>query len=251
MRYQRDGGIARLTLNRPQLLNAMNYQGTLDLNRVAEAIRDDTDVRVVLIRGAGRAFCTGIDLKQLSVGETPRAYYEQWDRGLRVLEQMDKVVMCAMHGYALGGGLQLALASDIRVATEGCLIGLPAIREGLVPGLATFRLPRYVGLGRAKWMAISGENIDGRRAHDIGLVDHLVNDETFDDEVEALAQSYLRICSEGARQTKVLLGLHADMPHGQFFEEYLSRQATALRSPDHQEAMAAYREGRDPVFTPP
>ena len=251
MYYQKDGNIARLTLNRPQLLNAMNYQGTLDLNRAAEAIRDDTDVRVVLIRGAGRAFCTGIDLKDLSAGRIPLAYYEQWDRGLRVLEQTKKVVVCAMHGYALGGGLQLALASDIRIATEECLIGLPAIREGLVPGLATFRLPRYIGLGRAKWMAISGENIDGRRAHDIGLVDHLVNAETFSDQVEALVQGYLRICSEGAQQTKVLLGLHADMPHGQFFEEYLRRQAIAVRSPDHQEAMAAYREGRDPVFPPP
>src|SRR5207245_8002344 len=108
-------------------------------------------------------------LKQLTGGETPHAYYEQWDRALRILEQAEKVLICAMHGYALGGGLQLALACDIRIATEDCQIGLPAINEGIVPGLATLRLPRDIGLGRAKWMAVSGEDIDGRGRYGNGL----------------------------------------------------------------------------------
>lgn len=249
MYFEKDGRIGRLTLNRPELLNAMNYQGALDLNRAAELIRDDPDVRVVLIRGSGRAFCTGIDLKQLAAGEMPVEYYELWDRALRILELAEKVLLCAMHGYALGGGLQLALACDIRIATEDCQIGLPAIKEGIVPGLGTFRLPRYIGLGRAKRMVLSGENVDGRRAYEIGLVDHVVKTDTFDEEVSALVEKYLRICSEGTRQSKVLLNMPFDLPHGQFFEEYLRRQRIALASADHQEAMAAYREGRDPVFS--
>ncbi|HEX9204570.1 MAG TPA: enoyl-CoA hydratase/isomerase family protein [Candidatus Deferrimicrobiaceae bacterium] len=248
MTYERDGRVGRLTLSRPRLLNAMNFQGALDLNAAAEAIRDDPDVRLVLIRGAGRAFCTGIDLKQLSGGETPVAYYESWDRALRVLEHAEKVLICAMHGYALGGGLQLALACDIRIATGDCQMGLPAIREGIAPGLGTLRLPRFIGLGRAKRMALSGENVDGRRALEIGMVDHLVNAETFEEEVNGLVGEYLRVCSEGTRQTKMLLNLSFDMPHGQFFEEYLRRQRIALASPDHQEAMEAYREGRPPSF---
>jgi enoyl-CoA hydratase/carnithine racemase len=249
MHFERDGRIGYLTLERPRLLNAMNYQGTLDLNRAAEAIRDDRAIRVVLIRGAGRAFCTGIDLKQLTAGETPAAYYESWDRALRIFEQAEKVLLCAMQGYALGGGLQLALACDIRIATEDCQLGLPAVKEGIVPGLGTFRLPRYIGLGRAKWMCLSGENIDGRRAHEIGLVDHLVSAATFDPEVHALVEKYARVCSEGTRQSKMLLNVCFDMPHGQFFEEYLRRQSIALASPDHQEALAAYREKRSPMFS--
>lgn len=249
MYFEKDGRIGRLTLNRPELLNAMNYQGALDLNRAAELIRDDPDVRVVLIRGSGRAFCTGIDLKQLAAGEMPVEYYELWDRALRILELAEKVLLCAMHGYALGGGLQLALACDIRIATEDCQIGLPAIKEGIIPGLGTFRLPRYIGLGRAKRMVLSGENVDGRRAYEIGLVDHVVQTDTFDEEVSALVEKYSRICSEGTRQSKVLLNMPFDLPHGQFFEEYLRRQRIALASADHQEAMAAYREGRDPVFS--
>ena len=175
MHFTKEGRRGVLTLNRPHLLNAMNYQGALDLNAVAEAIRDDSELRLVVIRGEGRAFCTGIDLKQLVAGETPHAYYEQWDRALRVLEQAEKIIICAMHGYSLGGGFQLALASDIRIATADCKFGLPAIKEGIVPGLGTLRLSRYIGLGRAKWMVLSGDNIDGRRAYELGLVLSLIH----------------------------------------------------------------------------
>jgi len=248
MYFEKEGRVGCLTLNRPQLLNAMNYQGSLDLNRAAEMIRDDADIRLVLIRGSGRAFCTGIDLKQLAAGDTPHQYYENWDRALRVLEQSEKILICAMHGYSLGGGLQLALACDIRIATEECQLGLPAIKEGIVPGLGTWRLSRYIGIGRAKWMAMSGENIDGCRAYQIGLIDHIVKAECFDEEVKALVEKYSRVCSEGTRQSKMLLNMSFDMPHGQFFEEYLRRQQIALKSPDHQEAMAAYLDGREPVF---
>ena len=249
MSFENEGRIGCLTLNRPPLLNAMNYQGSLDLNRAAEMIRDDPDVRLVLIRGAGRAFCTGIDLKQLAAGDTPHQYYENWDRALRILEQSEKILICAMHGYSLGGGLQLALACDIRIATADCQLGLPAIKEGIVPGLGTWRLSRYIGLGRAKWMTLSGENVDGSRAYQIGLVDHLVKTDAFDEEVRALVEKYSRVCSEGTRQSKMLLNMSFDLPHGQFFEEYLRRQRIALKSPDHQEAMAAYRDGREPVFS--
>lgn len=246
MTLERDGKVARLTLDRPDLLNAMNFQATLDLNAAVEAVRDDADARLLVIRGAGRAFCTGIDLKQLSAGGTPQAYFEQWDRALRTIETMERFVLCAMHGYALGGGLQLGLASDIRVATTDCMIGLPAISESIVPGLSTFRLPRYVGWGRAKWFILSGENVDGRTAHGMGLVDYVVEPDALDDEVERLIPRYLATCSEGARQSKVLLALHADLSQPQFFEEYLRRQRICTSSPDHAEARRAYEEGRAP-----
>ena len=248
MYLERDGRIGYLTLNRPNLLNAMNYQGALDMNQAAETIRDDPETRIVVIRGAGRAFCTGIDLKQLQAGGIPQDYFEKWDRALRVLEQSEKILICAMHGYALGGGLQLALACDIRIATEDCQLGLPAIKEGIIPGLGTFRLPRYIGLGRAKWMVLSGKNIDGACGYEFGMVDHLVKPESFDGCIADLVNEYSRVCSQGTLQSKVLMNMTFDVPHGQFFEEYLRRQRIALSSPDHQEAMAAYREGREPAF---
>jgi enoyl-CoA hydratase/carnithine racemase len=98
-------------------------------------------------------------------------------------------------------------------------------------------------------MTLSGENIAGRRAYEIGLIDHVVKSDTFDDEVNVLVEKYSRVCSEGTRQSKMLLNMSFDMPHDQFFDEYLRRQRIALASPDHQEAMAAYREKRDPFFS--
>ena len=249
MIFEKHDRIGYLTLNRPHLLNAMDYQGSLDMNRAAEMIRDDPDLRLVLIRGAGRAFCTGVDLKQLAAGDLPHRYFENWDRALRILEQAEKILICAMHGYALGGGLQLALACDIRIATEECKLGLPAIKDGIAPGLGTLRLPRYIGLGRAKQMVLSGDNVDGRRAYEIGLVDHVVRTEDFDAETRSLVDKYSRVCSEGSRQAKMLLNMAFDLAHGQLFEEYLRRQRIALASPDHREAMSAYLENRDPVFT--
>ena len=245
MKYETDGDLIRLTLDRPEVLNAVNYQGSLDLHRAAQAIHDDPKARVVLIRGNGRAFCTGIDLKELAAEETPHDYFYQWDHALRLLELSDKLVVCAIHGYALGGGLQLPLASDIRIATEDAVLGLPAAKEGFIPGLGTHRLPRYIGLGRAKRMALSGESIDGLEALRIGLVDYAVKLQEFDQEVEALTQRYLSLSSEGARQTKLMMSAYQDLPHGQFFEEYLHRQSISIASPDHDEAMNAFREKRD------
>jgi len=248
MRYQTDGDLVRLTLDRPEVLNAVNYRGTLELHQAAQAIHDDPHARAVLIRGNGRAFCTGIDLKELAAEEIPHDYFVQWDQALRLLETSDKIIICAIQGYALGGGLQLPLACDIRIATEGAVLGLPAAKEGFIPGLGTYRLPRYIGLGRAKRMAISGENVDGIEALRIGLVDYAVRPQDFDREVEKLTQRFLALSSEGARQTKLMLSAYQDLPHGQFFEEYLHRQSIAIASPDHDEAMAAFREKRDPVY---
>ncbi|MEM7250566.1 MAG: enoyl-CoA hydratase/isomerase family protein, partial [Pseudomonadota bacterium] len=125
MRLDIDGKIARLTLSRPEMLNAINYEAAVSLNRAVEAIRNNDQVRLVLIKGEGRAFCTGIDLKEFSAGNTPPAYFEQWDRALRLFETSDTIVISAMRGFSIGGGLQLGLASDIRIAADDCMAGNP------------------------------------------------------------------------------------------------------------------------------
>ena len=157
MGYEKRGARVSITLNRPHILNAAAITGARELEAVAHRIEADKDVRIASIKGAARAFCTGIDLKDLSTGKIDDSYFELWDRALRRFETMDALVLCLIHGYALGGGLQLALAADIRVCTPGAKLGLPAIKEGLIPGLGTLRLARYIGLGRAKRLIISIE----------------------------------------------------------------------------------------------
>src|SRR5690349_17840884 len=168
-----DGPIATLRLNRVERLNAFGNQGTHDINAAADALARDDRVRIVIITGAGRAFSTGIDLKELAAGEIDMSYHHRWEAAMRAFETMDKVVIAAINGYCLGGGLQLALACDVRIAAESAQLGLPAVKEGLIPGMSVWRLPRFVGLGRARQQILSGEMIDARAAQAIGLVEDL------------------------------------------------------------------------------
>lgn len=248
MTYEADGRIGRLTLNRPEVLNAANLQWVLDLNAAAEAIARDAAVRVVVITGAGRAFCSGIDLKALSANQTDFSFFDRWERALRRFETMEKLVIAGMHGYAIGGGLQLALASDIRVAAEGTKLGLTAVKECLIPGLGTHRLARFIGLGRAKRLILMGDLIDAQEAHAMGLIDFLVPAPDFRQRLDEIAGKLLRSASQAARLSKLLTNRAFDAGHEEFLEEYLKAQQTALESGDHQEAMRAYREKRDPVF---
>jgi enoyl-CoA hydratase/carnithine racemase len=246
MRLEKDGKRAWVNFTRESHLNAMNNEGTVQLNRLAMALREDPDIRVVVIRGEGRAFCTGIDLKELAADRIDMSYHYRWEKALRILEQTEKVVIVGMHGYCLGGGLQLAMACDIRVSTPDCQIGLPAIRESLVPGLGTWRLPRYIGWGRAKRLILGGENISGEDAANIGLVDHLVPQEDFFSHLDQIAANYLKSCSLGSRMSKLLTNSAFDMKYETFLDYYFELQERTLYSPDSEEAKRAYLEKRDP-----
>lgn len=243
-----DGRLVRLELVRPERLNAVAMTGAREMLDAARRIAADGDARMVAITGSGRAFSTGIDLKDLAVGLIDQSYFELWDSAVRVFETMDKVVVCLIHGYAIGGGLQLALGCDIRVCTRSARLGLPAIREGLIPGLGTFRLARYIGLGRAKSLIIRGNMIDGTEAERIGLVDHLVGDDTAFEEFEGWLAEYAATNSAGCRASKQMLLDCFDLGWDAFFRKYLAFQERAVSAPDFAEAMDAYRAGRDPKW---
>lgn len=248
MRLDKDGKRAWLTFTRERYLNAMNNDCTKQINRLAMALREDPDVRVVVIRGQGRAFSTGIDLKELARDEIEMVYHERWERALRIFETMEKIVVVGMHGYCLGGALQLALACDIRVSTADCQIGLPAIRESLIPGLSTWRLPKYVGWGRAKKLILGGENVDGDEAERIGLVDHVVPAENFFDQVDQVATHYLDACSVGTRMSKLVTNHAFEMDYDEIIQYYFDVQERAQFSMDGIEGQRAYSEDRQPEW---
>jgi len=246
MRLEKEGKLAWITFTRERFLNAMNNTCTVQMNSVAEALTNDPNTRVVIIRGEGRAFSTGIDLKELAADKIEMVYHHRWERALRLFETMEKLVIVGMHGYCLGGALQLALAADIRVSTADCQIGLPAIKESLIPGLGTLRLPRYIGWGRAKKMILGGQNIAGTEALRIGLVDHIVSNEDFFTHLDEVACDYLAACSEGARMSKLVTNQAFDMNYDTILQYYFELQERAQYSPDADECRRAYRAKRKP-----
>ena len=248
MRLQVAGAVAHVTLNRPEVINAMNLPWSKDLLTITEALLADKQVKVAVISGAGRGFSSGIDLKTLSHGGFPMQWFRDYERALRNLELMDKIVICAIHGFCIGGGLQVALASDIRIVADDTKFALTAVKECLIPGMGTFRLARYIGLGRAKRIILSGDYINAHEADAMGLVDYLVSAADFKRRVKEITDVYLHAASEGQRQSKHLLDLAFKLDWDSFLEEYLTCQQAALASDQHQEAMLAYREKRDPRF---
>jgi len=247
--YEKIEDRANITFNRPEILNAVAMNGVIELHSVAKLITEDNDIRMVTITGAGRAFSTGIDLKDLSNGNIDNSYYNLWDQTLRQFEVMEKLVICLTHGYALGGGLQLALAADIRVSTPCAQLGLPAIKEGLIPGLGTLRLARYIGLGRAKRLIISGEMINGEEGERIGLIDYLVSPKNAKLEFEGIVDKLSSMNSQGCRLSKQMLTQCFDLDFDNFFSLYKVLQADATSSADFKEAMSAYKEKRAPNWS--
>ena len=243
------GPLARLTLNRPAVLNAMNPDWPQEMLAVTKMLSRETAVKVVVVSGAGRAFCSGIDLKALSQGGIPRQWFRDAELAFRAVEELEQFVIAAVHKYCIGGGLQLALAADLRVVREDTSFALTAVKECLIPGMGTFRLARFVGLGNAKRIALTGEFFSAQQAQALGLVDYLVSESDFERKLAEVTENCLRIASEGQRQTKRLLGLAFDLDWNAFLEEYMISQHKTLDSPEHQESMAAYREKREPNFS--
>lgn len=169
-----EGALATITLNRPAKLNAIDAALAGALAEAVLRVADEPDVRLVLVRGAGRSFCAGIDRDMLADGELPSGFFELSERARLGLEGMDKITVAELHGHCLGGGVQLAIACDIRIAATDCRLALPAVSDGIIPGMAPIRLPRLIGLGPARRLMLTGEVIGAEEALRLGLVDHVV-----------------------------------------------------------------------------
>jgi len=234
------GSIAELVLNRPEVLNAENWQLIRELHRALDELESDQGLKAVIISGAGRSFCSGIDLRALSSGEIKIDWFRRADEAVRRLECLNALTVAKIRGYAIGGGLQVALACDFRVATPEAHFGLPAVLEGLIPGMGAYRLPRFIGLGRARRMVLTGELVRGDRAVQIGLVDWVVPEEKLDQSTRDLVESTLKGSATVRGFAKRLVTSSFESDYDQAFATYLDYQQRSLDSEDHRRAMAEY-----------
>jgi enoyl-CoA hydratase/carnithine racemase len=242
---QRNGNVADLTLNRPEVLNAENWQMAHDLHAALDELEKSAGVSAVILSGAGRAFSSGVDLNALARGELKIDWFRSFDEAMRRIEQLEALTIAKVHGYAIGGGLQLTLACDLRVATPDARFGLPAVLEALIPGMGTYRLPRFVGLGRARRMALTGELVPADEALRIGLVDWVAPSEKIDETIHELIAATLKGSATARGFTKKLITGSFESDYDESFERYLKFQEQSLSSGDHQQAMQDYRRRKE------
>lgn len=252
LQVERKDGIATVVVNRPEKLNALNGATVAELDRVFRSLRDDDEVRGIIVTGAGeKAFVAGADIGELakmgplSGVRTSR----QGQDAFRFIEKMPKPVIAAVNGFALGGGLELALACHIRVASENARFGLPEVKLGIIPGYGgTVRLPRLIGRGRALELMLTGEMIGAEEAYRIGLVNRVVPQVELIGEAESLLR---KIMANGPIAVALALesvdrGLDTTLDDGLVLESNLFGLLAATE--DMREGMQAFLEKRPARF---
>jgi enoyl-CoA hydratase len=239
-----DGPLARITLDRPDVLNAGNADWVRDLGEVVDHIARASEVRVVVLTGAGRAFCTGVDLGALAGGAFGLADFVAWEDAMTAIERMDRLFVAAINGHCLGGGLQLALVCDYRLASDAALLGLPAVKECLIPSMALYRLPRLIGAARARELILFGEPIDAPTAERYGLVNRVVPAADFERELDATAQKLLALPPASVRASKRLTARAFDLAFDEFRREMQAEFKICLDSDEHRAAMEIIRARR-------
>jgi enoyl-CoA hydratase/carnithine racemase len=248
--YRSADGVAWITLDRPAVLNALDTELAAVLADHAQTAAADPDVHAVVVGGAGRAFCSGMDRTALAAGTIDEAFYRHWVRALNCLEDMPKVTLAVLHGYAIGGGLQLALACDVRLAADDAILGLGASRHGIIPDGAVLRLARVVGLGRAKELALFNEDVTPAAALAMGLVSWVCPRA----EVEAmLARLLERLRHQAPTANAHIKRLLHDSFHRDpraLVEDVLAAQRDCMDSWETIEANRAWREKREAIFYP-
>jgi enoyl-CoA hydratase/carnithine racemase len=250
---ERRDPVVFLRLNRQERLNTINRQMKDDLLAVLDALRTDRESRVLIIAGAGpKAFCAGADVNEFTASGPVDRWRYDWDYPRRIFEEIEhypKPVIAMIHGYCLGGGAEIALACDLRVASDDAELGLTEIRFGMIPGAGgTQRLVRFVGEGMAMRLVLTGDRISATVARQIGLVEEVVPRERLEAETLALAERITHHSPIAVQVAKHAVRSASRMPleSGLLYEVALSTLCFATE--DKEEAVRAFLERREPHY---
>jgi len=244
-------GIATLTFNRPDKLNALNHEMAGELRQALEQVAQDPTIRVLVLTGQGRAFMAGADVKNFLGGDpfSGRRFAQRAQNFLFLLESLEIPTIAAVHGFALGAGFEIAMACDFIYAAEDANLGLPEITLGIIPGAGgTQRLVRLVGRSIAKEIIMTGRFLNAREAQTFGLVAQVFPKENLLEETMKTAQALARkgrVALKAAKQA-IDRGADVDLRTGCALEVELF--ALCFASPDAQEGVKAFLEKRQPVF---
>lgn len=247
----KDQNVAILTINRPKALNALNTELLNELDMAFDNLEMDPEVFVIILTGEGKAFVAGADIGEMKdkSPEEAREFGMLGSKVFRKLELMDKTVIAAVNGFALGGGCELAMSCDIILAGEKAKFGQPEVGLGITPGFAgTQRLPRIVGIKKAKELILTGDMIGAEEAGKIGLVNHVVPQEELMTKAIEMAKNIASKGQIAVRYAKSAInrGIETDMDTGNAIETDLF--ALCYANEDQKEGMAAFLEKRKAEF---
>lgn len=242
MRCEVEGHLARLRLNRPDALNAANWAWVQDLVTATQHLAQSSDTHVVIVSGEGRAFCSGLDTKELAKGNLTREWFATWERGVSTLAALDAITIAAIQGYCLGGGLQVALACDLRIAASDAILSIPAVREGLVAALGPMRLTHILGVGRAKQLCFLGRRFSAQEGLEMGLLVEVCQPEALEQHALAMANELLSIPFTALKHTKRQINHAFDRDFDTLLTDMVDAEDDCLRSSEHKAVMAEYLE---------
>lgn len=241
MRCELSGPLARLRLNRPEVHNAANWAWVSDLVTAMEYLEQQSEVHVVIVSGEGKSFCSGLDVKELAQGNLSPDWFATWERGVMALEGLDAITIAAIQGYCLGGGLQVALACDLRIASTDAVLSIPAVREGVIAALGPMRLARLIGAGPAKQLCLLGHRFTPAEGQALHLIGEVVPPDQLEVRALALAQELLEIPFTALKYTKQQIASAFEVDAGTLMAEFVEAQEECLRSPEHQAVLVRYR----------
>ncbi|MBM4309433.1 MAG: hypothetical protein FJ119_00580 [Deltaproteobacteria bacterium] len=249
---ERDAHIALLTFNRPEVLNALNTTVASDALDAVKTVGSDPEVRVLILTGAGRAFVAGADIAEMQSknAQQARVYSELGHRFMNTLQDLPQPVIAAINGFCLGGGLEVALACDIRIAAEAAQFGLPETILGIIPGWgATQRAARLVGAARTKELIFTGTRIKAAEALGMGLVNRVVPDGELMSTVREMAASMCRQGQTALRRAKQVINRGIELGLDEALRLEIDTFVDLFDTPDRREGMRAFLEKRKPDFS--
>jgi len=248
---EKKNGIGTITINRPQVLNALNIETLRELTAAIQDLENDQTIHVAILTGKDRAFIAGADIKEMLSMNTlqGKEFATLGHRLLQAIEQSRIPYIAAVNGFALGGGCELMMACDLILTSSAAKIGQPEINLGIHPGFGgTQRLPRLVGSTKAKELLLTGDSIDAQEALRIGLVNKVVEPGLLLEETEKIAQKILSKSTIQTRFIKELVntGTNIDLPSACILE--ISSFSSCFSTEDQKEGMRAFLEKKKPVF---
>ena len=250
--FQKKGAMAYVTVNRPKVLNALNMATMEELRKVFHAIKQDDEVRVVIMTGSGeKAFIAGADISELAKQDAVQGkeYTHRGQSVLNLIENLGKPVIACINGFALGGGCEIAMACTMRLASDNARLGQPEVKLGIIPGYGgTQRLPRLVGKGIAMQLVLAGEMITAQEAHRIGLVNEVIPASELIPRAEAIAQKIIANAPLAVQYAMeaVNKGMDMTLAEGLYLEATLFGVCCATE--DKKEGTTAFLEKRAAQF---